>query len=53
LVKWADTTYTTREAFKAFSQNIGHSNVITTVSAYCPVSIERQAELIKRKKIGD
>lgn len=49
LVKWADSVYTTREAFKAFSQNIGHTNVITTVSAYCPVSIERQAELIKRK----
>ena len=47
LVKWADTRYPTREAFKAFSQNIGHSNVVTTVSAYCPVSIERQAELIK------
>lgn len=50
LVKWADTTYPTREAFKAFSQNIGHSSVITSISAYCPVSIERQAELIKKKK---
>lgn len=49
LVKWADIRYPTREAFKAFSQNIGHSNVVTTVSAYCPVSIERQAELIKGK----
>jgi integrase len=47
LVKWADTAYPTREAFKAFSQNIGHSSVITTVSAYCPVSTERQGELIK------
>ncbi len=47
LVKWADTFYPTREAFKAFSQNIGHSNVVTTISAYCPVSLERQAELIK------
>jgi len=47
LVKWADTHFPTREAFKAFSQNIGHTSVITTVSAYCPVSIERQAELIK------
>jgi integrase/recombinase XerD len=46
-VKWADTIYPSREAFKAFSQNIGHSSVITTVSAYCPVSTERQAELIK------
>lgn len=49
LVKWADKAYKSREAFKAFSQNIGHTNVITTVSAYCPVSIERQAELIKKK----
>jgi integrase/recombinase XerD len=48
LVKWADTAYPTREAFKAFSQNIGHSSEITTVSAYCPVSTERQAELIKK-----
>ena len=47
LVKWADTFYPTREAFKAFSQNIGHSNVVTTISAYCPVSLERQAELIR------
>jgi integrase/recombinase XerD len=47
LVKWADTIYPSREAFKAFSQNIGHSSVITTVSAYCPVSTERQGELIK------
>lgn len=48
LVKWADINYPTREAFKAFSQNIGHSSVITTISAYCPVSIERQADLIKK-----
>jgi integrase len=46
LVKWADGYYQTREAFKAFSQNIGHDSVVTTVSAYCPVSLERQAELI-------
>lgn len=51
LVKWADTAYPTREAFKAFSQNIGHSNVVTTISAYCPVSLERQAELIRRGAI--
>jgi hypothetical protein len=49
-VKWADAAYPSREAFKAFSQNIGHSSVITAVSAYCPVSIERQAELIKKKR---
>jgi hypothetical protein len=43
----ATGAYPTREAFKAFSQNIGHSVVITTVSAYCPVSVERQAEMIR------
>lgn len=47
LVKWASDTYRTVEAFKAFSQNIGHSSVVTTASAYMPVSLERQAELIK------
>jgi len=47
LVKWADSAYPSREAFKAFSQNIGHTSVITTVSAYCAVSTERQGELIK------
>lgn len=47
LVKWADTRYPTREAFKAFSQNIGHDSVVTTISAYCPVSSERQAELLR------
>jgi len=49
LVKWADPYYPTREAFKAFSQNIGHASVNTTVSAYCPVSTERQGELIKKR----
>lgn len=49
LTIWADKQYTTREAFKAFSQNIGHESVVTTVSAYCPVSTERQGELIKLK----
>ena len=47
LVKWASDNYQTVEAFKAFSQNIGHSSVVTTASAYMPVSIERQAQLIK------
>ncbi|WGW03651.1 site-specific integrase [Tropicibacter oceani] len=47
LVRWADNHYPTREAFKAFSQNIGHDSVVTTVSAYCHVTQERQAELIR------
>lgn len=49
LTKWADQHYPTREAFKAFSQNIGHESVVTRVSAYCPVTIERQGELIKNE----
>lgn len=47
LVRWGEHTYPTREGFKAFSQNIGHDSIITTVSAYVPVSQERQAELIR------
>lgn len=50
LVKWADTAYPTREGFKAFSQNIGHSSVVTTISAYCPISTEQQGALIKSPK---
>ncbi len=49
LVKWASDAYQTVEAFKAFSQNIGHSSVVTTASAYMPVSIERQAEIVLKK----
>jgi integrase/recombinase XerD len=52
LVKWADTAYPSREAFKAFSQNIGHTSVITTISAYCPVSTEQQGALIKSPHLG-
>lgn len=47
LVKYGDQLCTTREQFKAWSQNLGHDSVITTISAYCPVSSERQAELIR------
>jgi len=47
LVRWADKHFQTREGFKAFSQNIGHDSVVTTISAYYPVSHERQAELIR------
>ena len=49
LVKWADKVYPSREAFKAFSQNIGHDSEITTVGSYLKVSQERQAELIRKR----
>ena len=47
LMKWADRHYPSREAFKAFSQNIGHDSTVTTVGSYLQVSSERQAELIR------
>jgi len=37
----------TPEQFKAWSMNLGHENIATTLSAYCPVSPMRQAELIR------
>ena len=38
----------TMEEHKAWSQNLGHEHLATTVSAYMPVGRERQAELIRR-----
>lgn len=35
------------EARKAWSQNLGHESLATTVSAYTPVGRERQGELIR------
>lgn len=37
----------TMEEHKAWSQNLGHENIATTVSAYMPVGPERQAEIIR------
>jgi len=37
---------TTPEAFKAWSQNLGHTNVLTTLTSYGEVQVERQGELI-------
>lgn len=37
----------TPEQFKAWSMNLGHESIATTLSAYCPVSPTRQAELIR------
>lgn len=42
-----DRRCTTMAERKAWSQNLGHENLATTVSAYMPVDRERQAELIK------
>ena len=37
----------TPEQFKAWSMNMGHENVATTMNSYLPVTAERQMELIK------
>lgn len=37
----------TPEQFKAWSMNLGHEDIATTLKAYCPVSRSRQGELIR------
>ena len=37
----------TAESFKAWSQNLGHANVLTTFTSYGEVQVERQGEIIK------
>jgi integrase/recombinase XerD len=37
----------TPEQLKAWSMNFGHDKVATTLDSYCPLSSERQAELIR------
>ena len=44
----ANTHCKTPEQFKAWSMNLGHENIATTLSAYCPVSPSRQGELIRQ-----
>src|SRR5262249_54647058 len=47
----------TPEEFKAWSQNLGHEQVLTTFSSYGQVASDRQAELIRgigqRQETGD
>jgi integrase len=47
LVHYGDQICATREEFKAWSLNLGHDSVVTTVESYLPVTKQRQAELIK------
>jgi len=47
ITKWGQGFYTSPEAFKAFSQNLGHESVKTTMDSYCPVSLDEQRRLIK------
>ncbi|MEL7151886.1 MAG: hypothetical protein AAGK71_14205 [Pseudomonadota bacterium] len=47
IAKWGVGHYTTRVALKDFSQNTGQDSLLTTYSAYLPVSQEQQAVLIR------
>lgn len=47
LVQLGERLCTTPEEFKAWSQNIGHERVLTTLTSYGKVSAARQAELIR------
>lgn len=47
LVGLANEVCKTPEEFKAWSQNLGHDSVVTTVSAYMAVSPSRQRDLIR------
>jgi integrase len=46
LVMLGETLCRTPEEFNAWSQNIGHENVLTTFTSYGPVQPSRQAEII-------
>jgi len=50
LVKYGDKTCTTREQFKAWSMNLGHDSIDTTITSYLQISVDRQGELIKGLK---
>ncbi|EFL88045.1 tyrosine recombinase XerC [Ahrensia sp. R2A130] len=47
LIMFGDKHCKDRESFKAWSVNIGHTSVVTSVGSYMPVSPERQAEIIR------
>jgi integrase len=40
------------EALKAWSQNLGHTQMLTTLNSYGNVPQERQAEILKRQRTG-
>ncbi|AVW90649.1 site-specific integrase [Celeribacter baekdonensis] len=46
LVKHGDEVCTSLEQLKAWSMNLGHENLATTVNSYLPVSEHRQLEII-------
>jgi len=47
LTRYADAFCVTKEEQKAFSQNLGHSSIVTTATCYGEVPAERRRELIR------
>ena len=47
LAMLGDRLCDTLEQRKAWSMNLGHEHLATTISAYMPVSRERQGELLR------
>jgi hypothetical protein len=47
LVRLGEERCQSPEAFKAWSQNLGHEKVMTTFTSYGAVSARRQAEIIR------
>lgn len=53
IVEFAYRTSRTPEEFKAFSQNLGHANVATTLLSYGQIPLSRQMELIRNAGKGE
>lgn len=53
LVQLAEQECKSPEEFKAWSQNLGHEKVMTTLMSYGQVSIERQKELLETHDKSD
>jgi hypothetical protein len=47
LVQLGERLCTTPEQFKAWSQNLGHERVMTTLTSYGNVTPQRQAEVLR------
>lgn len=52
LAKLMNDMNLTLEQQKAWSQNLGHDSILTTVSSYLPVTEERQVEVMSQLKSG-
>jgi len=51
VAKFGDEICGSMEELKAWSMNLGHEHLATTVNSYIPVSRERQAALLR--SMGD